>query len=307
MWQSKTMTTPKLVELHRHLDGSMRPDTIHAFAQELGLHVPEDLLFKPKMGLMEALEKFAFTVALLQRTEHLTQVAHEMCDDALHEGIDHLEIRFAPQLHHCGGMDVVIDAVIEGCGGRAGIILCGLYGDPPALLHKLVDLGAKRPAVVGLDLAGGPHRGHAYELADYGDVFRRAGQLGLGRTVHAGEGRPVDEIRIAVEILGADRIGHGVTLMDDERVVDLVRSRGVTIEACPTSNWHTGVIESVAHHPLEKWLQEDILVALCTDNTFLSDTDLPSEFDRVQRALNLGPDVVGCMREHARNAMFPRR
>jgi adenosine deaminase len=306
MWHSGLMDTEKLVELHRHLDGSIRPQTVKAFAEEQRVDVPSDLLFEPNMGLAAALEKFAFTVSLLQTTDHLAQVAHEMCEDAVEESIERLEIRFAPQLHHCAGLGRVIDAVLEGCSGRAGVILCGLYGDPPDLVDELVSLATKRPMVVGLDLAGGPHETHRYGLTDYQQAFSRAGAAGLGRTVHAGEGRSVSEIRAAIEILGADRIGHGVTLMDDPEVVDLVRSRGVTMEACPTSNWHTGVIERIAEHPLKAWLELDISVAICTDNTLLSNVDLPSEFNGVQRALNLSMTEVSCLRKNASNATFGR-
>src|SRR6185503_17702821 len=138
------------------------------------------------------------------------------------EGVTTLEIRFAPQLHRGAPIEAILDAALEGAGGRAGLILCGLYGEPPEVLRALVEAGARRPGVVGVDLAGGPSGGHAFRLADYAPVYRRAEELGLGRTVHAAEGRPAEEIRVAVEALRAQRIGHGTTLLADPEVVDLV-------------------------------------------------------------------------------------
>jgi adenosine deaminase len=203
-----------------------------------------------------------------------------MCEDAAREGTSTLEIRFAPQLHLGAPLEAIVDAALEGIGGRAGLLLCGLYGEPPDVLARLVEAAKARPGVVGIDLAGGPTPGHAPRLQDYAPPFRRAAELGLGRTVHAGEGRPPEEIRVAVEALGAQRIGHGTTLLDDGAVVDLVLSRGVTIEACPTSNVHTGVIPDVAAHPLPRWLALGVRACVCTDNTLLSAVDLPEEMRR---------------------------
>ena len=114
-------------------------------------------------------------------------------------------------------------------------------------------------------------------MRDYARAFQRAATLGIGRTVHAGEGRPPSEIAEAVTLLQAQRIGHGTTLLEDPRVVDLVIERGVTIEACLTSNVHTGVIPAQKAHPLPQWLARGVRVCLCTDNTLLSSTDAPSE------------------------------
>src|SRR5687767_5784205 len=119
-------------DLHRHLDGSLRPATVEALAARAGLKVPADLLFRAGMGLDEALSKFAFTLSLLQAPEAVRRVAAEMCEDAAADGVTSLEIRFAPQLHGAAGASVeaVVDAAVEGCAGRARLILCGLYGEP---------------------------------------------------------------------------------------------------------------------------------------------------------------------------------
>ncbi|MEE2828516.1 MAG: adenosine deaminase family protein [Myxococcota bacterium] len=269
-----------LADLHRHLDGSLRPATVEELAARDGLDLPPDLAFFPGMGLSEALARFAFTLKLLRTPERVCRVAAEICEDAAAEGVTTLEIRFAPQLHPGATPEAIVDAALAGIDGRAGLILCGLYGEPPGQLDRLVEIAGPRPGVVGLDLAGGPSPDHRWTMSDYGGAFRRAAELGLGRTVHAAEGRGPEEIRVAVEELGAQRIGHGTTLLEDPRVLELVLERQVTIEACPSSNVHVGVIERVADHPLPRWLRAGVQACVCTDNTLLSAVDASEELKR---------------------------
>lgn len=293
-------------DLHRHLDGSLRPATVAALAAERGLAVPPDLPFHEGMGLQACLDRFAFTLSLLDTPAAVRRVAAEMCEDAEAEGVTTLEIRFAPQLHGPPPAEVV-DAALAGVAGRAGLILCGLYGEDPAILEGLVDLAATRAGVVGIDLAGGPSSGHDFSLAHYTGPFRRAASLGLGRTVHAGEGRPPAEIRDAILLLGAQRVGHGTTLLDDPQVVDLVLERGITIEACPTSNVHTGVIDEVAAHPLARWLDRGVRATVCTDNTLLSETTSPEEYRRVQGIPGMDAERLAAAIRFGHEGAFPAR
>ena len=118
-------------------------------------------------------------------------------------------------------------------------------------------------------------------LEDYAPAFARAADLGINRTVHAAEGRAPREIRVAIEQLHAQRIGHGTTLLDDPSIVELVIERGVVIEACPTSNVHTSAIPSLEAHPLPLWLRHGVRACINTDNTLLSSVDSPVEHRRV--------------------------
>ncbi len=294
-----------LADLHRHLDGSLRLSTLRAWAAAQGREVPEDLAFEPGMGLDAALARFAFTLSLLQRADALTRAADEAAEDAAAEGVTTLEIRFAPQLHGMA-LDRAVDAVLAGLNGRAGLILCVLFGDAPALAEALVDLAASRPGVVAVDLAGGPTPGHGFGMVDYAPAFQRAARLGIGRTVHAGEGRPPAEIRVAVEQLAAQRVGHGTTLLDDPAVLELVLERGVVIEACPTSNWHTGVIPSVRAHPLATWLERGVRCTVNTDNTLLSAVTAPQELARVAQIPGVGPDALRRLVAEGHRARFER-
>lgn len=295
-----------IADLHRHLDGSLRPATLAEFAARAGVAVPEDLVFSKAMGLAAALSRFAFTLSFLQTPEPVRRVANEMCEDAAAEGVTTLEIRFAPQLHKGAGIEAIIDAALTGIAGRAGLLLCGLYGEPPEVLEALVTAAASRPGVVGIDLAGGPSPGHTFAMTDYAPAFRRAADLGLGRTVHAGEGRPAEEIRVAIEKLCAQRIGHGTTLLDDASVRDLVIERGVVIEACPTSNVHTGIIASVEAHPLARWLDQGVRACVCADNTLLSGTTAAEELRRVAGIEGMTEAKLAAVVAHGHAGRFRR-
>jgi adenosine deaminase len=295
-----------LADLHRHLDGSLRPSTLAELAARAGVSVPRDLAFTPGMGLAGALARFQVTLACLQEPASVRRVASEMCEDAATEGVTTLEIRFAPQLHHGAPLEAIVDAAVEGAAGRAGILLCALYGEPPELVDRLVETARTRRGVVGIDLAGGPSPKHAYGMRDYAPSFWRAADLGLGRTVHAGEGRPPAEIRVAIEQLRAQRIGHGTTVLDDPRVADLVRQRGVTIEACLTSNLHTGAIRRLEDHPLPRWLDLGLKVALCTDNPLLSEVDSPGEHGRARQLPGMDDAKLARVVEYGTAAAFAR-
>jgi adenosine deaminase len=295
-----------MIDLHRHLDGSLRPETLTDLARDAGVAIDPTLRFHAGMGLEAALSCFAMTLSVLQSPRAVWRVAHEMCDDAEAEGVTTLEIRFAPQLHLGGTIDAIVDAALQGIEGRAGLILCGLYGEPPQSLEYLVKVARNRPGVVGLDLAGGPAPGARWGMADYARAFEQARDLGLGRTVHAGEGRPPAEIRVAIEQLHAQRIGHGTTLLDDPAVVALVMEKGVTIEACVTSNLHVGAIASLEDHPLSRWLDLGVRATICTDNVLFSQVDAPEEYARVAALPGMTAQKVARTIRYGREAAFRR-
>lgn len=283
--------TPNLPDLHRHLDGSLRPETLHELAEGIGVVVPTDLPFFPGMGLDAALDRFRVTLAVLQTPDAVRRVAAEICQDAASDGVTTLEVRFAPHLHRGDAPETIVDAALDGLAGQAGLILCGLYGDPPERLDHLVQIGRSRHGVVGIDLAGGPTHDHRVGLLDYAGPFARARDAGLGRTVHAAEGRDADEIRLAILHLHAQRIGHGTTLLDRPDLLDLVLERGVTLEACPTSNWQVGVIPSVEAHPLAQWLAAGVRACVNTDNTLLSNVTAQQEHERARHIQGMNHDL----------------
>jgi adenosine deaminase len=304
---SSSRRRPGLADLHRHLDGSLRPATLRELARAHGVEVPAGLAFEVGMGLEEALARFRFTLSLLEEPAAVRRVASEICEDAAAEGVTTLEIRFAPQLHPGGSVEAIVESALEGIDGRAGLVLCGLYGEPPETLLRLVEAARTRPGVVGIDLAGGPAPGHHFGLDDLAPAFRLAGEVGLGRTVHAGEGRPPREIADAILRLGAERVGHGTTLLDDPAVLDLVLERGVAIEACVTSNLHVGAIPEVAAHPLPEWLARGVRACVCTDNTLLSRVNAPEEHAAVRAIPGMTDELLARAVENGHASAFRRR
>ena len=268
-----------LPDLHRHLDGSIRPSTLLELARRANKVPPPDLLARDAT-LAAALKKFDFVLSLLQEPAAVRRVAAEICEDALGDGVSTLEVRLSPQLHKGAAPEAVVEAALEGLDGRAGLLLCGLLGEPPAVLDSLVSIAQAHRGVVGIDFAHGPESGGPRTMGDYAPAFQRAEELGIGRTVHAGEGRPAAEIRTAIESLRAQRLGHATTLLDDPETLDLVLERRITVEACPTSNVHTGIFPGVEAHPLPRWLRAGVRACVCTDNTFFAATSASEEHRR---------------------------
>ena len=297
-----------MIELHCHLDGSLRFNTLQQLAvrQDKPIPIPREVGFHKGMSLQTALKKFQLTLSLLQKPQYITRVAREICEDAEATGVESLEIRFAPQLHNGASMDRIVDAAIDGLDWNANLILCGLYGEPPEILSNLVDIAKTRSRVVGIDLAGGPLPTHKWSLFDYIEPFEEAKRHGIGRTVHAAEGRSPKEIEVAINFLHAQRIGHGTTILEDQKVVDLVREKNVVLEACITSNIHTGVIDNFGDHPIKKWIRQDIPVSICADNTLMSNTDLSIEIMNTKYFCGLTDEDVQKTYNWGRQALFRR-
>ena len=279
---------------------------LQQLADAAGQSIPEDLPFRPGMGLQAALARFAFTLSVMQGPDAVRRVADAICDEAIADGVSTLEILFAPQLHRGASVQTIVDAALDGISGRAGLILCGLFGEPPTVLEGHVQIAASRPGVVGIDLAGGPAPAHKFTLKDYAAPYRLARQHGIGRTVHAGEGRPAREIAVAVELLHAQRIGHGCTVLDDGALTDRMISEQIVIEACPTSNMQTGVISSIAAHPLAQWLKRGIRACINTDNTYLSQTQASEEHRRALAIDGMTTELLELARQHGHAAAFRR-
>ena len=262
-----------MIELHCHLDGSIRKAALVDF---LGFD-PSDIYFHKGMGLANALKSFETILGTLQTPDLVKTAVENLCTDLTFSGVYEAEIRFAPQLHYGAPIEEIVDAAQAGLYGNKKLVLCGLYGEHPNVLNRLVETARTREKVVGIDLAGAPSPNDRWSLMDYSEAFTKAKTYGLGRTVHAGEGRSPKEIEVAINFLHAQRIGHGLTVLDDWKTKDLVLQKDVLIEACLTSNYHTGCIKEYSDHPMKQWIKEGIKFAICADNTLLSQTDLENE------------------------------
>ena len=271
-------------ELHCHLDGAVRPATAEELAGRLGLDLPRPLrLVAPASCPSQAayIAYFDDALAVMQTAESLERTAYELCLDSAADGIDYLEVRWAPRLHLRSGLGVeaVIEAVLHGLSAspiRAVAIAC-------AMRHHSVEenVGLARAAgayagrgMVGFDLAGDEAR---YPATPQRPAFEAARAAGLRLTCHAGEAGEPAGVEEALE-LGVERIAHGVIGARDPRIVERIRSEGVVLDVCPTANWKCKAVPSLAEHPLPRLLRAGVRCTVNTDSRTVAATTLSAEF-----------------------------
>jgi adenosine deaminase len=300
-------------ELHVHLDGSLRPTTLVELARERGVSLPayDPRALKRRIradnarSLEEYLERFVLTLSVMQDAAALERVAFEVVEDHARENVRYAEIRFCPALCTRDGLrtEAVLDAALRGM-KRASeaypihvrVIVCALRTLDPAVSVEMAELAVAYAdrGVVALDLAGAEA---GYPVREHLEAFRVAHAAGLPVTVHAGEGFGAPSIREAVELAGASRIGHGTRLYEDAELLATLRERRIPLEVCLTSNVQTGVVPGYEAHPMRRYLDEGIRVALCTDNRLVSGVSLTEEYLHAVEDLTLSGDgIVGVAR-----------
>lgn len=302
-------------ELHVHLDGCLRPGTMIdlARAAKVALPAPDAeslrkwMLVDDARDLEDYLKRFDVTIALLQDPEAIERVAYEMVEDAKADGLRYLEVRYCPTLSSRKGLSVeeVVAAEWKGLqrgakefGVEARIINCALRQNPPA---AAVDLARRSVAlqhlgVVGFDIAGGEAGRPA---KDHAEAFRIAREGYLGATVHAGEAAGAESVRQAVFDCGADRIGHGTRLFEDPALEAYVRDRRIVIEINLTSNVQTHAVESLASHPLPRYLDRGLAVMLNSDSWLMSGTTCSREYWLAHTALGVPEPLLRRMMYHS--------
>jgi adenosine deaminase len=298
-----------LIDLHRHLDGSVRLETIIDLARQHNVELPastvEELrphvqVTEPQPGLMAFIAKMLWMTRVLADADACRRITRENVEDAKREGIDYLELRFSPFfMAEPHGLDpeAVVAAVIEGAAEGAAAtgvkvnligILSRTYGADIA--HKELDaLLAHREHLVALDLAGDEANFPAPLFTEH---FRKARDAGWRITVHAGEAGGPQSVWEAVKLLGAERIGHATRALEDPALIDFLLENGIAIEANLTSNVHTSTIPDLATHPLRHMLARGLLASINTDDPGVSAIDLPYEFEIAAPAAGLSRDQI---------------
>ncbi len=296
-------------DLHLHLDGSLRYQTVKELADEQGVELPAgsetDLRRALVCGdacesLEEYLEAFKVTLSVLQEPYALRRVAREVVEDAAEENVRYLEVRFSPLLHtETGrGMREILEATLAGLddgfrstGVFTGAIVCGIRNLPPAKTMALADLSVeyKDRGVVAFDLAGAEKD---YPAKDHVEAFYKILNNNINCTCHAGEGFGPPSIHQAVHYLGAHRIGHGTRLHEDPDLMAYVNNHRIPLEICLSSNLQTGVVARPQDHPFRLYYDEGLRVTLNTDNTLVSDTTITREYRLAVEAFQLGVNDV---------------
>lgn len=307
-------------ELHVHLDGSLRPDTLHALAMERGVALPvpdlaslgDFMRVDDARNLGDYLARFDVTLGVMQDADALERIAHELVIDSAEDGVRYVEVRWCPALNTRGALslDEVVTAVHRGLrrgeretGTVARSIVCALRNLGASHGQEMAELAVAHRAlgVVAFDLAGGEAGNPAGAFAS---AFAHARAHDLAVTVHAGEGAGAESIREAVHLCGADRIGHGTRLAEDPSLLAYVRDRGITLEVCPTSNVQTRVAPTFAEHPIKAQQEAGVCVTINTDNRLMSGVTLTEEYARCATHLGFDLHLLSALSLQAFDAAF---
>lgn len=311
-----------VTELHLHLDGSLRPETVWELAKEQGIRLPaesaEEVKYKMEVPedcrtLEEYLERFDLPLLVLQRADAIERVTYELVEDLAKEGVDYAEIRFAPQLSVNGGLtqDEVVEAAIRGAERgmktypeiRVGLILCCMRGaDNEALNMQTVETAKKYlgPVVCAVDIAGAEG---LFPTENFAPVFAKVREYGIPMTIHAGEAAGPDSMKTALSF-GTKRIGHGVAAINDPELIRRLIDENMTLEVCVTSNYHTKVVPAIEMHPIHKLLDEGVHVTVNSDNRTCSRTTLQKEKEVLKEQLGFSDEEIEKMQEYAWEARF---
>jgi adenosine deaminase len=284
------------IDLHRHLEGSLRLETVVELAREHGVTLPSYDIerLRPLVQVTgdtpdfdRYLGKFHVLRRIYSTQEVIERVAYEAVADAAADNVRYLELRFSPSAQaavHGFSFADTTDWVIAGV-HRARrdfditvrLIIALVRHDPFEWAEEITETAIARRAdgVVGFDLAG---QAEKHPAGPFARLFKEAKAAGLNITVHAGETTGPETVTEAVTMLGAQRIGHGIRSIEDSRVCQLLRNEGITLEVCPTSNIQTGAVTNFWRHPLRDLHRMGVPVTINTDNTSVSNTTLTDEY-----------------------------
>jgi len=297
------------VELHRHLEGSLRVPTMMEIVRAHDLDVKNTGYLRPLVQVEHEdpytfenfLAKFGTLRLFYKSPEIIKRITWEAVEDAALENILYLELRFTPvALSRAEGfpmaqvVDWVIDSVREASAHYkilVGLIVSINRHESIAQAQKVMEIALERrnDGVVGVDLAGNEAQ---YPAAPFQELFSFAQQEGLRITVHAGEWGGADHVCQAIELLGAERIGHGIRVLEDQNTVALARERGTVFEVCVTSNHHSGVVKSLGDHPIMEMLRQGLNVTINTDDPSISKINLSTEYQTVHEVLGFPIEVL---------------
>ncbi len=327
MTDSELRRMPK-VELHRHLDGSIRLETIVDIARHHGIRLPsEDLdelrklatITRPLRDLREVLDGFAILQSVCVSYEALKRITYENVEDAVRDGVQLIELRFAPAFIGVGkdlGNDEIIEGVVDGV--RAALadfpVEVGLIGIV-ARSQSLESNTAATADLVRYSQSQHPEawRIRGFDLADneagfdargFVPLVQQAREAGLGITIHSGEDTDAAAVATTLELFQAERIGHGVRIWEDEPVMQQVRDAGALLEVSPTSNWLTRAVPSREAHPLVKLHRAGVPVCLNSDDPQLFGIDLVTEYRYAMDELGATTEELQLMNQRALAASF---
>lgn len=288
-------TLPK-IELHLHLDGSVRIDTASKLLNKSYEEIKKEMVACNTCNdLNDYLTKFQIPSKIMQTKENLELIAKELAEDLKRENVIYAEIRFAPMKHIMNGLtkEEVIDSVLRGLRQvdiKTNLILCMMRGSSYNENMEVINLAHiyLNKGVCAIDLAGSES---LYKTSMYEELFKKANLLNIPFTIHAGESDGIESIRSAINF-GCKRIGHGIRILEDENLVEIVKEKNILLEICPTSNIQTRVVESYKKHPIKTLFNKGVPVSINTDNRTVSNTTLSLEYKYLTDYLSFTIDDI---------------
>jgi adenosine deaminase len=299
------------VDLHRHLEGSLRLGTLLEVAKAFGIDLPGTDRLRPMVQINRSdpltsqnfLSKFETLREFYRSPEVIVRLTKEAIADAAADNIRYLELRFTPvALSRVEDfpMNEVLDWVIQGANEASSkyeistrLIASVNRHESLELAAKVIELAIDRreDGIVGIDLAGNEAE---FPTTPFAPLFQEAKQSGMRITVHAGEWGGPENIDQAINLLGAERVGHGVRIIEDETLVTQARERGITFEVCITSNYQSGVVADLHEHPLNNMIAAGLNVTINTDDPSISQISLSDEYQAACEQLGLS---IGTLRQ----------
>jgi len=311
------------VDLHYHLEGAVRLETVLAISSQHKLPLPagdvrglEKAVFldRPTPDILIIMPRFEILRQVFVDYDACQRVTWECLEDAAQQGLDYVEVRFSPlfmaEPHRLDPRSVtaaVCEAWQESCDrlpiqSRLIVILSRTYGPQACWTELECGLAYRSKGIAGLDLAGDEARHPAVQFRDH---FRKAREAGLRLTAHAGEFAGAESVRQTVLELNPERLGHAVHAVDDPAVLDLLVERQIAIECCPTSNFFTGSIPDFASHPLPCFLERGLCATLNTDDpTLFGNLTLAEEYRRARDLIGLDAGQLAQVQNNSRKAAF---
>jgi len=292
------------IDLHCHLDGSVRPQTIIDLAQEQNITLPSQnineinsLMIAPEtcQNLEEYLMRFDLPLSVMQTQAGIERISFELFEDAAKENVKYFEVRFGPQLHQQQGLSFkqIISSVVKGMQRaeamydiRGNYILSILRTFPKDNINAVIDAGADflGKGVAAFDLAGAELPGFCHEFIPYA---KYAKEKGYHITIHAGEQGVGQNVYDAVSLLNAERVGHGIHITGHQGAYDLVKQQNIGLETCPSSNIQTKAVDKLSEHPLKAFYQDKLPTTINTDNRTVSNTTMTDEVRKVMEEFSL--------------------
>lgn len=296
------------IELHLHLDGSVDLNIASKITNRSIKDLKKEMQVKEScQSLTDYLKSFKLPLEMMQTKENIEMISTALAQNLKEDNVIYAEIRFAPNLHTQKELSLneIVESVLNGLKKidiKTNLILCCMRNNTIEQNKQIIDLAKdwKNKGVVAIDLAGDEAN---YQTKNFKELFEYAKQLNIPYTIHAGEADHVSSVEAAINF-GAKRIGHGIHIIENEKLMNLAISNKILLEVCPTSNVQTLAVPNLNEHPIKKLFKKNIPICINTDNRTVSNITLTEEYQKLKNTFNFTTENFIKMNINAINASF---